>query len=140
MVILVIDVSPDTYTEDFSAAVDFLGTRPFVNKEQIGAIGICGSGSFIISAAKIDPRLKTLATVSMVDMVAGARMGDRNATLKEAADQRYVEYTGGETKYTGGTVSQLSNDTPEMQREFYDFYRTSRGEYTPLGTTPELTT
>jgi len=43
-------VSPDIYAEDFSAAVDFIGTRPFVDREQIGAIGICGSGSFVLSA------------------------------------------------------------------------------------------
>src|SRR5213595_3748007 len=47
-------VSPDIYAEDFSAAVDFLGTRAFVDRGRIGAIGICGSGSFVISAAKID--------------------------------------------------------------------------------------
>ncbi len=48
-------VSPDIYAEDFSAAVDFLGTQPFVDRERIGVLGICGSGSFVISAAKIDP-------------------------------------------------------------------------------------
>ncbi|KAA3137900.1 alpha/beta hydrolase, partial [Alistipes onderdonkii] len=58
-------VLPDVYSEDFSAAVDFLGTRPFVDRERIGVVGICGSGSFAISAAKIDPRLKAIATVSM---------------------------------------------------------------------------
>ncbi|MET0168236.1 MAG: alpha/beta hydrolase, partial [Vicinamibacterales bacterium] len=61
-------VSPDIYAEDFSAAVDFLGTRPFVDRERIGVLGICGSGSFVISAAKIDPRMKAIATVSMYDM------------------------------------------------------------------------
>ena len=33
-------VSPDSYAETFSAAVDFLGTRPFVDKERIGVIGM----------------------------------------------------------------------------------------------------
>lgn len=61
-------VSPDMYAEDFSAAVDFLGTQPFVNRDGIGVLGICGSGSFVISAAKIDPRMKAIATVSMYDM------------------------------------------------------------------------
>ena len=61
-------VSPDLYAETFSAAVDYLGTRPFVDRERIGVIGICGSGSFAISAAKIDPRLKAIATVSMYNM------------------------------------------------------------------------
>ena len=49
--------------EDVSAAVDFLGLQPNVDRERIGALGVCGSGSFVISAAKIDPRMKAIATV-----------------------------------------------------------------------------
>ena len=114
-------VSPDIYAEDFSAAVDFLGTRPFVDKNRIGALGICGSGSFVISAAKIDPRMKAIATVSMYDMGAANRNGaqafttleQRKQVIAEAAEQRYVEFTGGETKYTSGTVHELNeNSTP----------------------------
>jgi len=59
-------VLPDMFTESFNAAVDYLGTRPFVDRNHIGVIGICGSGSFAISAAKINPRLKAIATVSTV--------------------------------------------------------------------------
>jgi fermentation-respiration switch protein FrsA (DUF1100 family) len=66
-------VSPDLYAEAFSAAVDYLGTQAFVDRERIGVLGICGSGSFVISAAKIDPRMKAIATVSMYDMGAAAR-------------------------------------------------------------------
>ena len=66
-------VSPDIYAEDFSAAVDYLGTRDFVDKDRIGVIGICGSGSFAISEAKIDSRLKAIATVSMYDMGTATR-------------------------------------------------------------------
>ena len=57
-------VSPDIYAEDFSAAVDFLRTQSFVDRERIGALGICGSGSFVISAAKIDPRIKSQPTAT----------------------------------------------------------------------------
>ena len=97
---------PDIYAEDFSAAVDFLGTRPFVDRERIGVVGICGSGSFAISAAKIDPRMKAIATVSMYDMGAANRNGlrmsqsleQRKKCSQEAAEQRYVEFTGGEAK------------------------------------------
>jgi hypothetical protein len=141
-------VAPDTYAEDFSAAVDFLGTRPFVDRNRIGVIGVCGSGSFVISAAKIDPRMKAIATVSMYDMGAANRnalhhsltLEQRKKILAEAAEQRYVEFTGGKTKYTSGTVHQLDEHTDPIQREFYDFYRTPRGEYTPKGSSPELTT
>ncbi|KXJ39129.1 hypothetical protein AX282_12860 [Bacillus spizizenii] len=141
-------VSPDIYAEDFSAAVDFLGTRPFVDKERIGVLGICGSGSFAISAAKIDPRMKAVATVSMYDMGAANRNGlkhsqtleQRKKILEEAAEQRYAEFTGGKTKYTSGTVHELNEKSTAIEREFYDFYRTPRGEYTPKESSPELTT
>ena len=141
-------VSPDIYAEDFSAAVDFLGTRPFIDKERIGALGICGSGSFVISAAKIDPRMKAIATVSMYDMGAANRNGlkhgqtleQRKEIIAQAAQQRYAEFTGGETLYTSGTVHQLDDNTHPIQREFYDFYRTPRGEYTPASSSKELTT
>src|SRR3974377_517825 len=71
-------VLPDVYAEDFSAAVDFLGMRPFVDRNRIGVIVICGSGSFVISAAKIDPRMKAIATVSMYNMGAANRNGLKN--------------------------------------------------------------
>lgn len=141
-------VSPDIYAEDFSAAVDFLGTRPFVNKDRIGVIGICGSGSFVISAAKIDPRLKAVATVSMYDMGAANRnalhhsqtLEQRKKILEDAAEQRYIEFSGGKTKYTSGTVHEITEDTHPIQKEFFDFYRTARGEFTPKSSSPELTT
>jgi hypothetical protein len=141
-------VLPDIYAEDFSAAVDFLGTRPFVDRDRIGVLGICGSGSFVISAAKIDPRMKAIATVSMYDMGSVNRNGlkhsqtleQRKKILEEAAEQRYVEFTGGETKYTSGTVHQLSETSTAVEREFYDFYRTPRGEFTPKGQSSKLTT
>jgi len=141
-------VAPDIYTEDFSAAVDFLGTRPFVDRERIGVIGICGSGGFAVSAAKIDPRLKAVATVSMYDMGGFTRNSyghsqtfeQRKQMIKEAAEQRYVEFTGGETKYTGGTPHEINEDSHPIAIEFYEFYRTPRGEFTPKGSSPELTT
>jgi fermentation-respiration switch protein FrsA (DUF1100 family) len=141
-------VAPDMYAEAFSAAVDFLGTRPFVDRNRIGAIGVCGSGGFVISAAKIDPRMRAIATVSMYDMGAVNRDGLRHAqslaqrkqAIAAAAEQRYAEFTGGETQYTGGTVHELTSDTEPVQREFYDFYRTPRGAFTPKGQSPLLTT
>ena len=141
-------VAPDIYAEDFSAAVDFLGIQAFVDRKQIGAIGVCGSGSFVISAAKIDPRMKAIATVSMYDMGAANRnalnhsqtLEQRKQIIAAAAEQRYVEFTGGAIQYTSGTVHELTADTHPIQREFYDFYRTPRGEYTPKGGSAQTTT
>ncbi|MEA9728435.1 alpha/beta hydrolase [Xanthomonas campestris] len=141
-------VSPDIYAEDFSAAVDFLGTQAFVDSAQIGALGICGSGSFVISAAKIDPRMRAIATVSMYDMGAANRNGlrhglsleQRRQIIAAAAKQRAAEFGGGPVEYTGGTVLALAKDSNPIEREFYDFYRTPRGQYTPQGQSPDHTT
>lgn len=141
-------VAPELYAETFSAAVDYLGTGPFADREKIGAIGICGSGSFAISAAKIDPRLKAVATISMYDMGAANRNGlnhsltlaQRKQIIADAAEQRYVEFQDGATKYTSGTVHEITEKSNPIEREFYDFYRTPRGEFTPAGSSPLLTT
>ncbi|ORA39325.1 alpha/beta hydrolase [Mycobacterium aquaticum] len=139
-------VSPDIYAEDFSAAVDFLRTQAFVDRERIGALGICGSGSFVVSAAKIDPRIKAIATVSMYDMGAANRNGLRHSVTAEqrqqiiehAARQRDVEFAGGAVEYTAGTPEQLTDRSTAVDREFYDFYRTSRGFSSKTTTHPTL--
>lgn len=141
-------VSPDMYAEAFSASVDFLDTQAKVDTSNIGVLGICGSGSFVISAAKIDPRMKAVATVSMYDMGQASRHGlnksvsvaQRKQMIADAAAQRDVEFSGGEVAYTGGTTHTLTEDTPPIQREFYDFYRTQRGEFTPNSSSSEHTT
>ncbi|MBJ6749458.1 alpha/beta hydrolase [Geomonas anaerohicana] len=140
-------VLPDVYAEDFSAAVDFLGTRPFVDRKRIGVIGICGSGSFAISAAKIDPRLKAIATVSMYDMGAAARSGlkhsqtveQRKKMVEAAAEQRYAEFTSGEPKFLNYLPAKLGENADPITREFHDFYRTPRGIHIPEGGTLEQT-
>lgn len=139
-------VAPDVYTEDFSAAVDYLRTQSFVDTERIGALGVCGSGSFVISAAKIDPRIKAVATVSMYDMGGVNRNGLRGAMTPEmrqqalavAAEQRDVEFAGGETEYIGGTPFELTDESTPIDREFYDFYRTARGNSPDTSTQPML--
>jgi hypothetical protein len=139
-------VAPEIYAEDFSAAVDFLRAQPFVDRERIGAIGICGSGSFVISAAKIDPRIKAVATVSMYDMGGASRNGlghsvtleQRKEILEEAARQRDVEFAGGATRYTSGTPETLDDRSTAIDREFYDFYRTARGHSPNTTTHPTL--
>jgi uncharacterized protein len=140
-------VLPDAYSEAFSAAVDFLGTRPFVDRDRIGAIGVCGSGSFVISAAKIDPRMKAIATVSMYDMGAVTRNGyNKSQTLEQrkeltaqAAQQRYEEFTTGKQIFRDYLPVELPADADPVTAMYHNFYRTERGIHIPEGRTLELT-
>jgi fermentation-respiration switch protein FrsA (DUF1100 family) len=140
-------VLPDVYAEAFSAAVDFLGTRQFVDRERIGVVGICGSGGFVISAAKIDPRLKAIATVSMYDMGEVTRNGygksrtldERKKMLAEAAHQRYEEFATGKQIFMNYLPFELAEDAEAVTAMYHNFYRTKRGLHVPEGRTPELT-
>ncbi|MDR4927785.1 alpha/beta hydrolase [Peribacillus simplex] len=128
--------SPDLFVEDFSAAVDYLGTRPFVNKNQIGAIGMCGSGGFAISAGQVDRRIKAIATVSMYDISRVAANGwkdsfteeDRNSILDAIAEQRYVDFEAGQpTLAQRGAPIGFDENTDPIGREFGEFYSSPRG-------------
>lgn len=144
--------TPEGYMEDISASVDFIGTRDFVNRACIGAIGICGSGAFVVAAAATDPRIKSIATVSMVDLGRAMRRGQNDVitaeqckqTLLGIAEQRWKEFEGAPTKYSYGTPEKLTPETNDITRMFFDYYRTSRGHHpssttgTSLSSTPAL--
>lgn len=134
--------SPEAFTEDFSAAVDHLGTNPLVDRDRIGVIGVCGSGSFSLSAAAVDPRIRALATVSMYDMGRAMREGLNNAVpedqrkqgLQQVGQERWAELDGGERRMVPGTPYELTADSTAVEREFFDYYRTPRGQH-PRSTT-----
>ena len=79
--------SPDINTEDFSAAVDYLATRPDVDAERIGIIGICGWGGFAINAAANDTRIKATVASTMYDISRCTANGYFDAA--DNADARY---------------------------------------------------
>ena len=60
--------SPEIFTEDYSAAVDFVTNLDFVNPEQVGAVGICGLSGMALTAAANDVRIKAVATAANYDM------------------------------------------------------------------------
>ncbi|HEY5823399.1 MAG TPA: alpha/beta hydrolase, partial [Cyclobacteriaceae bacterium] len=60
--------SPDINTEDFSAAVDFLGLQKNIDRNRIGIIGICGFAGMGLNAAAVDKRVKAVAVTSMYNM------------------------------------------------------------------------
>ena len=75
-------------TEDFSAAVDFLSTREFIDPDRIGLVGICGFGGMALNAAAMDTRIKATVTATMYDMTRVNARGYFDAA--DSADARYA--------------------------------------------------
>ena len=128
--------SPDINTEDFSAAVDFLVTHPSVNPEAVGVIGICGWGGLAINAAASDPRIKATVASTMYDMSRVSANGyfdsadtaeDRDKLRTALAAQRTEDFRNGTPKLGGGVPDVLPEDAPKFLRDYFDYYKTSRG-------------
>jgi hypothetical protein len=133
--------SPDIFAEDFSAGVDFLGTRPYVDRNKIGAIGICGSGAFSLKAAQVDHRIKAVATASMYDMSRVTRNGwmdgmtddERTQMLDQLGEQRWKDFEMGIPEMAPGFPGEPQESIPEgldpITSEFFEFYAMKRGHH-----------
>ena len=79
--------SPDINTEDFSAAVDYLGLHPSVDRERIGVIGICGWGGMALNAVAVDKRVKAVVASTMYDMTRVMSKGYNDSVTLEQRTQ-----------------------------------------------------
>lgn len=140
--------SPDIFTEDYSAAVDFVGSLAYVDRERIGAMGICGLSGMAVTAAINDVRIKAVAVSAMYDMVDSIRnhyKGDyytpaqREVVKEYLADMRWKEAALGKTLPgyhevpvvngkaigTDGKLfpNTLPADADSVTKEFFAYYR-----------------
>jgi fermentation-respiration switch protein FrsA (DUF1100 family) len=130
--------SPEMFAEDFSAGVDFLGSLPYVDRERIGAIGICGSGGFALSAAQVDTRIKAVATAAMYDISRVNRSGwqdtmsddERRKSLDDLGRQRWKDLDRGQPELTPTFPTEISaDDLDPITTEFFEYYVTDRGHH-----------
>ncbi len=128
--------SPDINTEDFQAAVDFLSVQDNLDPERIGIIGICGWGGMALNTAAIDTRIKATVSSTMYDMSRINANGyfdeqdseeDRHNSRVALNTQRTEDYKSGTYKRAGGVVDPLPDDAPFFVKDYYDYYKTSRG-------------
>ena len=128
--------SPEINTEDFSSAIDFLGLQKNVDRNKIGIIGICGFGGFALNATAIDKRVKAVATTSLYDMTRVMSKGyndavtpeQRTKTLENLGVQRWKDAEAGKPADGPRNLPEtLKGDEPQFVKEYFDYYRTSRG-------------
>jgi uncharacterized protein len=128
--------SPEINTEDFSAAVDFLGLQKNVDRNKIGIIGICGFGGFALNATAVDKRIKAVATTSLYDMTRVMSKGyndsvtpeQRTKTLEDLSQQRWKDAENGKPANGSRNLQEkLKGDEPQFVKEYFDYYKTPRG-------------
>ncbi|MDH2432469.1 alpha/beta hydrolase [Pokkaliibacter sp. MBI-7] len=126
--------SPDINTEDFSAAVDFLGLQPDVDRERIGIIGICGWGGMALNAAAVDKRIKAVVASTMYDMTRVMSKGyndsvtleQRTQALEHMSRQRWADAESGAPAYQP-PYNVLKGGEPQFMVDYHDYYMTKRG-------------
>ena len=128
--------SPDTNTEDFQAAVDFLSVQENVDPDKIGIIGICGWRGLALNTAAIDTQVKATVASTMYDMSRINARGYFDGEDSEAARhakrealnaQRTADYRSGSYALGGGVVDPLPQDAPFFVKDYYTYYKTPRG-------------
>ncbi|MFZ7173319.1 alpha/beta hydrolase [[Pasteurella] aerogenes] len=145
--------SPEINTEDFSAAVDFLGSLDNVNREEIGILGVCGWGGFALNAAVSDTRIKAVATSTMYDMTRVMAKGyndsiDAEARYKMKRDLNNTRWQAVKNDYANTSdtpvlpeVTALNVDTPKFVADYVNFYKTKRAYHArSVGSTGAWTT
>ncbi|WP_165042809.1 alpha/beta hydrolase [Dysgonomonas sp. ZJ709] len=128
--------SPDINTEDFSAAVDYLGVQAGVDRNKIGIIGICGFGGFALNAAAVDKRIKAVAATSMYDMSRvnangyfdATTLEQRTQTLEQISLQRWADAENGTPALAPkGLPDKIEGNEPQFVKDYFDYYKTERG-------------
>ncbi len=126
--------SPDINTEDFSAAVDYLGLQGTVDRERIGVIGICGFGGMALNAVAVDKRVKAVVATTMYDMTRVMSKGyndsvtpeQRAKALEQMSRQRWVDAENGTPAYQP-PYNELKGGEAQFLVDYNDYYMKPRG-------------
>lgn len=129
--------NPHVRTEDVSAVIDYLTTLPYVDKDRIGAMGICAGAGYTANAAINDRRIKAVGTVSMVNIGQMFRNGWEN-NVKDSDAIPYIDF-GSVSRTADANGNEIATipmaplkeeDAPnEELRQAWEYYHTDRAEY-----------
>ena len=128
---------PTQRVEDISHVIDYAVTRPYVDSDSIGVLGVCGGGGYALNATLTEKRIKAVVSITGVNIGRLFREGFSNydplGALDAMAAQRTREARGSELQ-----VNELLPADPDTARkngmteidvfEATDYYKTARGQ------------
>ena len=129
--------NPHIRTEDISAVIDYLTTLAYVDKNRIGAMGICAGAGYTANAAINDRRIKAVGAVSMVNIGQMFRNGWDN-NVKDSETIPYIQ-AGSDARTSDASGTPIATvplaplheaDAPnEELRQAWEYYHTDRAAY-----------
>ena len=130
--------SPDINTEDFSAAVDFIGLHASVDRNRIGVIGICGWGGIALNAVAVDKRVKAVVASTMYDMSRVMSKGyndsvtpeQRAQRLEQLGQQRWKDAEDGSPAMLP-EFNVLKGGEPQFVVDYADYYKSKQRGFHP---------
>lgn len=128
---------PANRIEDIRGMIDFISQYPGVDKQRIGAFGICGGGGYTVAAAQSDHRIKAVAALSMFNTGRVRRNGYGDSQLStvqqrlmQAAEARQHQAETGVVVYPPKqaipTEEQLAAMPFDLYRDGIFYYGTSK--------------
>ncbi|MBF8185868.1 alpha/beta hydrolase [Nonomuraea sp. K274] len=118
---------PQGKLRDLGAAVSFLRSRPEVDPERIGAIGVCLGGGYALKFAAFDPRVRVFAGIAgAYNNPYAMRSGmDYQAALAALTEVRERQDRGGPVEYVPAVAREGEAAMPGDEPNAY--YGTERG-------------
>ncbi len=119
--------------ESIRDAISFMGTLPFVDRDNLFGLGVCASGGYMALVATTDKRLKAIASVSgmLGNQMSYFGAMDRETVTGLISAQnagRQKAYETGVIDYVDALNMAAAKIAPEgtAMREGYDYYMTER--------------
>jgi fermentation-respiration switch protein FrsA (DUF1100 family) len=130
---------PNEIVQDYCNAVSYLLTRPDVDADRVGVVGVCMGGGYAVSVGARDKRVKVVASVAGGYDIGGTFqqfLGVEGfaAYFRRINDLVQREYETGDVQYVPTIARALSADVPVAampNEEAYSYYDRTHRDHAP---------